>query len=143
MSWNEAVSYWILVSYAAMVLISTVFSREVMSERSISYVPFSSYYDWIQNSNMDLLWENLYNIIMFIPFGLLLYEKWNIKILCSISLLFSISIEVLQLIYCKGTCEFDDIINNTIGCGIGLGLAFFLKSIYGRIKSKGRRGRIS
>lgn len=132
---NEATAYWLLISYAALVLISTVFSREKMTERVISYVPFISYWEWIRYGNMDLFWEDLYNIIMFIPFGFLLHGKCGIKKSWLASILFSIVIETLQLIFCKGTCELDDIINNGIGFFVGYGIAFLLKKIWNKIMS--------
>lgn len=35
---------------------------------------------------------------------------------------FSVCIEFLQLVWKRGTCEFDDIFHNTLGCMIGYGI---------------------
>lgn len=117
--WNEFIRYWILISYTFLVLISTVFSREKLMKRYVVYLPFSSYLEWIQNGNMDVFWEDLYNIIMFIPVGILVCGKCNMKTSCLIGMLFSILIEGLQFVLYKGTCELDDIINNVIGVIVG------------------------
>ncbi len=128
--WSEFIRYWILISYAFLVLVSTVFSREKLIARCVIYAPFASYLEWIQNGNMDRFWENLYNIIMFIPFGFFVYGKCNMRISCLIGMIFSMLIEILQFATYKGTCELDDVINNIFGVSIGCGIACLLEKIW-------------
>ena len=59
------------------------------------------------------------NILMFVPIGLLIGDKGWKGLLIAICL--SLSIEVVQLITHRGLFEFDDVIHNTIGAGIGIG----------------------
>ena len=78
--------------------------------------------------------SQVFNIICFIPFGMLLrfYTKKNWLILL-ISALFSLSIEVFQLFSCWGGPDYIDIISNTLGAAIGIPIYIFLRA---RIKEE-------
>ena len=62
------------------------------------------------------------NILLFIPFGYLLpslfprLRWWQVILL---GLVFSLCIELLQLITKLGYADVDDLINNTLGAAIG------------------------
>ena len=72
-----------------------------------------------------LLRENLLNIVMLFPAGMLLPFVFGNrgKIRWWYGLLFGIfisgCIEGLQLILCRGLFEFDDMIHNSLGCMVG------------------------
>lgn len=77
-----------------------------------------------QEGREDLLAENIMNVVVFIPVGLLLgiafkqMTWWKaILIGCSIS----VSIEALQFFFMRGFSEVDDVIHNSMGCLIGYG----------------------
>lgn len=55
-----------------------------------------------------------------------------------IGCLTSVIIELLQFITRTGTCETDDVICNTVGCGIGAGMAVGVQKIY-RIIANGKK----
>lgn len=72
-------------------------------------------------------WRNLaINIVMFIPFGILLpsvfpvFQKWWRTYLSGFSI--SFLIECIQYISARGVVEADDVLNNTLGTMIGFGL---------------------
>ena len=71
----------------------------------------------------DLL-ENILNIVMLLPIGIFLPLAYGKKIDWKIGLLIgcciSFSIELLQLVLCRGLFEFDDIIHNSLGFLIGI-----------------------
>ena len=75
-------------------------------------------------SRYDLLLENILNIVMLLPIGIFLplaYGKkidWKVGLLIGIGI--SFSIELLQLVLCRGLFEFDDIIHNSLGFLIGI-----------------------
>ena len=76
----------------------------------------------ITNGRTELLAENLLNIVIFIPFGLLLsifecFKKWWTVLIVGMSL--SACIEFSQFIFQRGLGEFDDVFNNTLGAIIG------------------------
>ena len=84
-------------------------------------MPFWSY-KAIQEGRVELLSENIMNVIVFIPVGLLLgcaFKQttwWKVLLIgCSIS----ITIEALQFCFLKGFSEFDDMMHNTLGGLLG------------------------
>ena len=67
--------------------------------------------------------ENLLNILLLFPAGILLPGvtgrklKWWMGLLVGIAV--SSAIEISQLLLCRGLFEFDDIIHNSLGCMLG------------------------
>ena len=88
--------------------------------RSINLIPF--YYQ---------IREVLDNLIIFIPFGLYL-KTLNINSDRTIFLgfLLSISLELSQYIFCLGASDITDLITNTTGVLVGVGLYYLLKKIF-------------
>ena len=56
-------------------------------------------------------------------------KKW---VVIPVGFCFSLLIEVLQLVLRKGTFEVDDLINNTAGVVIGLGVYLLGEKLFGR-----------
>ena len=78
----------------------------------------------------------LYNIVLYIPVGLLIshYKKTTIDII--VLAVMPIAIEFTQLITTRGVFELTDIINNFIGGLIGLGIARLTAKLYRLIKDR-------
>ncbi len=100
-------------------------------ERTISIIPFSSLLDMI-NNNISLvrIIENvLGNIVLFIPFGLLLpiviNEKSKKILLYGFGT--SVFIEIAQFIFALGSSDIDDILFNTLGVIVGYTLYIILQ----------------
>ena len=70
--------------------------------------------------------QNINNILVFIPFGVLFPVK-NWKALLLTVLLFSVAIEAAQYALNLGWCEIDDVICNVLGAAIGFGLWKLIK----------------
>ena len=109
----------LLIEYIALIYCSTVICRNVSVERKFDYTPFWSY------NKENLLVENIMNVWIFIPIGLLLgaaiiHPRW-VKVL-AIGCGISISIEFLQLALKRGFSEVDDVMHNMLGCMVGFGL---------------------
>lgn len=107
--------------YTWFTLDSTVFSRSVSLYYSYKTLPFWSYAA-ILGGKKSLIKENLLNVALFVPIGFLLYymfpkKRWWIAYILGLGL--SLGIELMQLEWKKGTCEFDDVFHNTIGCIFG------------------------
>lgn len=68
------------------------------------------------------------NIVGFIPFGILLSPSLGWKCVPAVTI-FSLIIEILQLILQRGLFEFDDVLHNSIGALIGV----CLFQLFGRI----------
>ena len=94
--------------------------------RSINLIPF--YYP---NKTTYQIREVLDNLIIFIPFGLYL-KTLNINSERTIFLgfLLSLSLELSQYIFCLGASDITDLITNTTGVLVGVGLYYLLKKIF-------------
>ena len=120
-----------LAAYAVLVLAGTVLIRTSGTVHQYQLQLFWSYAQWsIQHDQV------LRNIIMFIPIGFLAGKEFERKgILLAAG--FSLLIETIQLLTCRGLFEFDDIIHNTAGAVIGYGCFALLKRVYRKIVGKG------
>lgn len=106
------------------ILYFTILTRDIGMKR-IFKGPF-----WeLQNG----MWHDiLLNILLFIPFGFSCGRLCGKKSLIY-GILISVFIETIQYIGGLGYTEVDDVINNTIGTGIGvLIMALFEKYKYGK-----------
>lgn len=68
------------------------------------------------------------NVLVFIPAGVLLsivFKKWYVAL--PIGVFLSVTVEMLQLLLAKGYCEIDDVIHNSLGCLLGIGLCWLGK----------------
>jgi len=88
--------------------------------------PFWSYREAFDS---DFTWfEVRANILLFIPIGFLLpLSVKKMPLLWGVG--FSAAIELMQLITCRGTCEIDDVISNTIGLVIGYGVFMLIQMV--------------
>lgn len=90
--------------------------------RRYEMLPFRSYYEAITKNQYILLLQCLLNVILFIPFGLLLNAILKPKSMVGIvifAFLLSFVIEILQALTHRGLCEIDDIVHNTVGAWLG------------------------
>lgn len=75
----------------------------------------------------ELIIENILNVIMFIPFGIFLYDlpfrRIPVSRVLLTALLSSFVIEFIQLTGRLGEFEFDDMLHNTAGALIGYAAA--------------------
>ena len=114
-----------LAEYILLIYCSTVLFRARAEEAGHNFVPFWSYFAYDRDERPDLLPENIMNVVVFIPLGVLLaYSfrsmKWWVALLIGMSITFSI--EIAQYVLKLGFSEIDDALHNTTGCLIGYGL---------------------
>lgn len=103
----------------------TLFGR-VPGEREIIWQPF--YTLMTMSYNNEAVRTMVMNIVLFLPFGLTSpYVFWKLKdnfrrrFLCILlGCLLSIGVELLQYCFALGQAEMDDVICNTLGCGLGV-----------------------
>lgn len=78
---------------------------------------------------------NLLNILFFVPFGLWFPERVILPsvfrnkrwlLILSAGMLFSVFIEIIQYVTCRGLCELDDVLCNGFGASIGYWLFIVL-----------------
>jgi len=122
----------LLVEYIFLLFCSTVIFRATGETRQYDFHPFWSY-KAIQDGREELLAENIMNVVVFIPVGLLLciafkqVTWWKALLIgCGIS----VTIESLQFFFMRGFSEVDDVMHNTVGCLIGYGIMTILRIIF-------------
>ena len=112
----------------------TLFNRSVGDEYRMKLTPFWSYREVFVENNKDLIGQMVCNILVFLPWSLLLAFNFPSmrKFFCSIgsALFFSLFIEIIQLVSKCGLFEFDDIFHNTLGATIGYVIYVFIKAKY-------------
>ena len=113
------ISLSLFIPYSFMVIVATILTRTPSENPSVLLTPLVSYKEALANDFWDF--EIKANILMFIPFGLLLsmvINRLNMIPLVT-GLLFSVTIEVVQYLTHRGVFERDDIITNFMGILIG------------------------
>lgn len=103
-------------------------------------VPLFYSYREAWRSFSGILWRNLaLNILMFVPFGFLLpmgvrklEHFWKTYLF---GLLFTVLIELAQLVLRRGEVEMDDIFNNFLGAMIGYGFYAIVRGVIRRVRS--------
>ena len=130
------VSGLLLAEYIFVLYCSTVIFRHVASKRSYDFSPFWSYRSYFRGEDTTLLGENIMNVLVFVPVGLLLgLSSRSMTLLWAllIGVCLSVGIETLQLIFLRGFSEFDDVMHNSLGCVMGYGVYLIGRYGYERI----------
>lgn len=98
--------------------------------RGINLIPFAG--SVIKNNQIDI-GEIIYNVLAFIPFGIyisMLKPNWSflkkIVPIAGVSLLF----EVLQFIFAIGGSDITDLMGNTLGGIIGVGVYIVFRKLF-------------
>lgn len=123
----------ILLLYIATVIYCAVISREPKAHGSIQRVFLWGY----ERNYIEVIsYDNLINLIVFIPIGVLtclISSKYRVVKALLVGLFVSETVECAQLIWKRGVFDVDDLINNTFGALIGGLLGVF---VWGKWTSK-------
>lgn len=127
--WCIAVVY--LLAFIKIVVFKNGFTKEF---RSLSFIPFQFIGDFFRTeTSLDVfLKNNLGNIAIFIPMGILLpvlFKSIDFKKSVLICFITSLTIEVTQYIIGFGMTDIDDLMLNTLGATIGSLLYFRILEI--------------
>ena len=120
--------YIFTACYVFIILYLTIFERKPGDDYMINLVPFWSY-EAIRDGLIEVLYEKLYNIILFIPYGFLLkysFVKHRFKKVIATGIGTSMLVEIMQLITKTGMCETDDVIHNSTGLMVGYVVALLV-----------------
>lgn len=121
---NNSIRYLFLYSlfaYLVLLICSTCIFRDVTVTRNLCITPFWSYIK-IFDGEPKYIIENLMNMVVFLPVGLLLplsHNEISFKKVIVIGAIISLIIEILQFSLKTGLAEFDDVFHNTMGTAIG------------------------
>lgn len=116
----------LLTLFLGFVFASTVFTRE---PDGVHNYELELFWSWkrVLSGNTFLLMENLLNLLLLFPMGLLLPAVCSRRLPWYTGLFLGAAvssvIEILQLVLCRGLFEWDDIIHNGLGCMAGCVLA--------------------
>ena len=116
-------NYIILAVYLFANLYLTLFSRGIDTHNQVRLTPFWSYVKMLDSPRLRE--EIILNIYLYIPFGYLMHYafpklKWRTVFFCGVAL--SCLTELTQLVLGLGWCEVDDVISNSLGTLIGIGM---------------------
>lgn len=103
---------------------------ELYKSRSINLIPFMG--SVIVNGRIYIN-EIIDNILVFIPLGIyicMLKEDWPILRKISVGFFISLGIEVLQFILAIGATDITDLIGNTLGGIIGIGVFYLFSKLF-------------
>ena len=120
LSWPQVFVYSIYFTFVASI---TFLGRSMFCTENTMQMQmlFSTYYAWLIEGKYWVIYEVIYNIILFIPLGVILKKhlaaSWKAIIMV---FLVSIFIEGIQLITGTGLFEICDLIDNSIGGIIGI-----------------------
>lgn len=107
----------LLLAYSFLMLWYTLLGRELNGATPRPEFLWS-YSAWL-SGNWSVGGQVILNVLMLVPVGFGLASLFRRSGILVAALLFSVSIEVLQLLTMRGTFEFDDIFNNTLGAIVG------------------------
>lgn len=132
------VSLLALLISAFFILAVTVLSRDFGSVRELSLTPFASWRNYFNGSNTEYLRTNIFNILLFMPFGASLYAvgysnlsvKKCLIITVTAAFVLSVGVELVQFLLQCGETEADDVIHNVLGAVFGTLLAGNVCDVY-------------
>ncbi|WP_427126720.1 VanZ family protein [Priestia megaterium] len=100
----------------------------------INLVPFFTISDLLfHHSFGDFILNNIGNVVLFLPFGFFLPMRFkkidNFSKSLLVGMLFSVSIEIVQIFMPNRWTDIDDVLLNTLGTGVGYSLFKALNKI--------------
>ena len=130
LDWLRRIGLSFLIPYLFLVFAVTVFLRSPSEKSQLLLEPFWSYRQYYSN---DFTWfEIRANVLLFIPIGfflpMVIKKPFYLPLLAGLGV--SVTIELLQLVLRRGTCETDDLISNSIGLIIGFAAFWFIKAVF-------------
>lgn len=136
---NALVSIPLLTFYLSFVATITVIARIPSHDAQYQLTLFWTY-SAISNGESHYIYEIFWNVVLFVPIGILVMLLLNSKhewvITLIVGLFLSVLIELVQLIFHRGFFEFDDMVHNTLGTLIGIGALMFIRGVGKRITGK-------
>lgn len=115
----------------ACIVVMTLVGRPI-GEPTFAWRPLASYKQILKNGDKEMLLQCIFNILMYMPLGFLLPKCFGTlrkkKTFLLIAVASSLFIEVMQGAFGMGLFEIDDVLNNTIGATIGMGIYFKIQA---------------
>lgn len=131
--------------YVGIVFTMTILTRSYNMFLYKRFIPLWSWYasvkEIVTGDELIVTEQILANIAMMMPLGFLLYfaNNTNVKEGLFYGFLFSVYMELLQLMFQLGVFEWDDMVHNALGCALGVCAAKLLMEGIVRIKKRAVR----
>ena len=131
--WGKVVLWLAFAGYVMIVLYATLMRMSGMRIQYNLHL-FKAWREAWNNYSIKNIANVLLNVAMFVPFGFLLpllwkpCKKWYVAI--PSGFVFSLLIELIQLLTRRGVCDVDDLFCNTLGAVIGYFLIMAALSIF-------------
>ena len=129
----------VLLIYTGFILLATLFCRESRMQVTAAPFPLWSWAEVICNHDDEIFYQILLNILLFVPFGCLLkttFRRIRLSVSWLAGFLFSMAIELCQLVFHLGLFEWDDTLHNSLGCLIGCVVVSAVQAVRVRILQK-------
>lgn len=130
-----AVIYGILVVWLILFKMATPSEfAEMRHERALNLIPF--HYDEETSNHLS---EVLDNVLVFIPLGIylrMLGRRGGTAILLCAG--FSLALEILQYIFGIGAADITDLITNTFGAAVGVGVYWLMEKLFKKQETRHR-----
>lgn len=139
--WRRVFLAFITLSYLGVILMLTIFRRDVGSASAIIYVRLNLGFTKTKIYSVRQMMYSFLNLLLFVPWGFLLglfrTSERPLRIIFLTTLtgfLTSSSIEIIQRITRTGKFEVTDLFTNTVGTFLGVVIAVIGITICKRIK---------
>lgn len=123
--------YLFLLTWLILFKLSTDISEiKMLNMRSINLIPFKE--SVIVNNSLDLS-EIIYNILAFVPLGVYLCifkPDWSKTVMILSAFSLSFLYELLQYLFAIGASDITDLIGNTLGALLGIGLYLIFQKLF-------------
>ena len=133
------ISVPLLAFYLSFIATITIVARIPSHNAQYRLILFWSY-KAIAAGQSDLIAEVFWNVVLFIPIGILLMllvtHRFRFVLSFGCGLFLSACIEVIQLVFHRGLFEFDDMVHNTLGTLIGIGIFLFVSVVGKKLTGK-------
>lgn len=133
---RKKITVGILIAYIIYILSGTLLFRKPTTGEHLQLELFWSYKVFKEEG-----WQIICNVLLFIPFGVLLrllgINTWLVLLM---GFAFSCSIELLQYLLKLGLCELDDVFHNTLGTLIGVFIEKWVMKIINMITGERQNG---
>lgn len=125
------------ILYLCSILGITVFNRLPFDKFKYNLELFWSYREAAESKK--LMWEIILNYFLLLPYGFFapLYMKKRWALLSGF--MFSVLVESAQFLMKRGLFEFDDIVGNTLGVLIGIGIFSLIRHIWDQYRSRAKK----
>ena len=121
--------YFLLLVWILLFKMSFSF-EELHRSRSINIIPFAG--TATVNGRIHMT-EIINNVIVFIPVGIyacMLKQEWSIIKKISVGFFISLGIEFLQFVLAIGATDITDLIGNTLGGIVGIGVFYLFSKFF-------------